>query len=63
MQPTLQVVYCVPACASETPASGNGNLLGAHIRSQEANQEEAIKKIAKGSSKYFPVFIVDTGKK
>ena len=57
----FKVIYVVPACASETPASGDGNLLGNLCKMQEEFDKEAIKILAGGSSKFFPVFICDTG--
>ena len=55
------IVYLLPQCASQSPASGDGNLLGHMCRMQEKNETESIKKLFKGSLSYFPIIITDAG--
>ncbi len=57
----FQVIYISPCAASETPAAGDKNLIGSLIKNQELQNKEAIRKLARGSSKYFAIFVVDTG--
>ena len=54
-------MYLLPQCASQSPASGDGNLLGHLCRMQEVNGTEAIRKLAEGSVSFFPIFITDAG--
>ena len=54
-------MYVCPNASSETPASGDGNLLGNLLRMQEEFSQEALCLLARGRAKYFPVFVCDTG--
>ena len=56
-----KVVYIVPNCASESPASGDANLLGHLIKMQDDNSKEALRKLAKGTKDFFGIFIFDAG--
>ena len=58
----IQIVYILPNCTSQSPAGGDGNLLGHHVRQQQANHKEALKKLAEGSADYFPIITIDAGK-
>ena len=57
----LKVVYVVPPCASQSPASGDGNLLGNHVKVQDDRNATALRILARGSDNFFPVFVVDAG--
>ena len=54
-------MYLLPNCASQSPASGDGNLIGHHICMQRKNMKEAIQKLASGSERFFPIIIADQG--
>ena len=58
----IQIVYILPNCTSQSPAGGDGNLLGHHVRQQQANHKEALRKLAEGSADYFPIITIDAGK-
>ena len=49
----------MPIMASESPSAGDGNLIGNLIRNQEKNDRKAIRQLAAGTDKYFPIFIGD----
>ncbi len=51
----------MPNCASQSPASGDGNLIGHHAKMQEKHDVEILRKLSKGSTKFFPIFNADTG--
>ena len=57
----IKVVYVLPQCASQSPASGDGNLLGHHLKMQDLNNTQALRNLAKGSNAFFPIFILDAG--
>ncbi len=51
----------MPNCASQSPASGDGNLIGHQAKMQEKNEVEILRKLSRGSTKFFPIFNADTG--
>lgn len=51
----------LPQCASQTPASGDGNLLGHHAKMQDLQDNTALRKLARGSEDFFPIFVLDAG--
>ena len=51
----------MPNCASSSPSSGDGNLIGHHAKMQEKKDSEILRKLSRGSSKFFPIFNADTG--
>ena len=55
----MQVLYCAPIMASESPSAGDGNLIGNLVKMQERKDKEALRQLAAGTDKYFPVFICD----
>lgn len=57
----VKVVYLLPQCASQSPASGDGNLLGKYLKTQELTNHEALKILAEGTDRFFPIFICDAG--
>ena len=57
----LQIVHMLPQCASQSPSSGDGNLLGHYIKMQDLQSSESMRRLARGSSRFFPVFILDAG--
>ena len=56
-----KILYVLANCASQSPASGDGVLIGHLIKMEEKFGKEAIKKLAEGSATHFPVFVVDAG--
>ena len=54
-------MYVLPPCASQSPAAGDGNLLGNFCKVQDERNTQALRKLARGSANYFAVFIVDAG--
>ena len=51
----------VPNCASESPASGDSNLIGNHLKMQEVLHREALRRLAEGTKDKFGTFIGDAG--
>ena len=54
-------MYVVPNCASESPASGDSNLIGNHLKMQEVLGRESLKILAEGTDDHFAIFIGDAG--
>ncbi len=46
-------MYVVPMAASESPASGDANLLGCHIKILDQSKKNSLRRFASGSSHYF----------
>jgi hypothetical protein len=51
----------LPVCTSQSPASGDGNLLGHHCKMQQKNGTESFRRLAKGSKNHFCLITADTG--
>lgn len=54
-------MYVLPQCASQSPASGDGNLLGSLCRVQDDRNTTALRGLARGGDNFFVVFVVDAG--
>ena len=57
----IQVVYLLPCCTSQSPASGDAVLIGHALQMQEINKDPALKKLLTGSSKHFVILVADAG--
>ena len=55
------MLLILPQCSSQSPSSGDAVLAGNHAAMQDIRNEKALRKLAAGSTKYFPVFIADAG--
>ena len=51
----------LPNCASQSPYAGDGNLLGHHVKMLDVRNTEVLRRLARGSERFFPIFICDAG--
>ena len=54
-------MYILPQCSSQSPASGDGNLIGTMVKMQDLTNQPALRRLARGTEKYFSVFVGDAG--
>ena len=51
----------LPNCASQSPYAGDGNLLGHHVKMLDVRNTQVLRRLARGSQEFFPIFIFDAG--